>query len=202
MTGISSFRLPPARRVVGVLALLLSAVYAVDAWQTLAIGRWHKPGAAIFPIAVGLLLAISAISVLLERHGGADDPMPETFSLPAGSDLRRLLQVLAAFAIYFLAMPLVGNMIASALFLWATMWLLSDDPGKSIVRLAIYAVVMRAERSNCSSSGCSRCRCRQGCSGNGCIRNSVIPGRTRSARTRNLAWRPPDSGFALTRAPE
>ena len=81
--------------MVGVLALLLAAVYAVDAWQTLSMGRWHKPGAAIFPIAVGLLLAISAISVLLERHGGADDPMPATFSLPAGSDLRRLLQVLA-----------------------------------------------------------------------------------------------------------
>ena len=141
MTAIHSFRLPPARRIVGVLALLLSAVYTVDAWQTLSIGRWHKPGAAIFPIAVGLLLAISAISVLLERHGGADDPMPATFSLPSGDDLRRLLRVLAAFAIYFLAMPLLGNMIASALFLWATMWLLSDDPNKSMVRLAIYAVV-------------------------------------------------------------
>jgi Tripartite tricarboxylate transporter TctB family len=141
VTDISSFQLPPARRIVGVLALLLSAVYTVDAWQTLAIGRWHKPGAAIFPIAIGLLLAISAISVLLERHGGADDPMPATFSLPSGSDLRRLLRVLAAFAIYFLAMPLLGNMIASALFLWAAMWLLSDDPDKSIARLGIYALV-------------------------------------------------------------
>jgi hypothetical protein len=124
------------------LALLLSAVYTVDAWQTLSMGRWHKPGAAVFPIAVGLLLTISAISVLLERHGGPDDPMPLTFSLPAGSDLRRLLLVLAAFATYFLAMPLLGNMIASALFLLATMWLLSDDPDKSILRLAIYAIVM------------------------------------------------------------
>ena len=66
--------------------------------------------------------------------------MPATFSLPAGSDLRRLLLVLAAFAIYFLAMPIIGNMIASALFLFASMWLLSDDPSKS-ARLAIYAVV-------------------------------------------------------------
>jgi hypothetical protein len=141
VTPTRSFGLPPARRVVGLLALLLAAGYTVDAWQTLSVGRWHKPGAAIFPIAVGLLLAISAISVLLEKHGGADDPMPATFALPAGTDLRRLLLVLAAFAIYFLAMPLLGNMIASALFLWAAMWLLSDDPDKSIVRLAIYALV-------------------------------------------------------------
>ena len=36
--------------------------------------------------------------------------------------------MLAAFAIYFLVMPVIGNMVASALFLLASMWLLSDDP--------------------------------------------------------------------------
>ena len=142
MSDISRFGLPPARRIVGVLALLLAAVYAVGAWQTLSMGRWHKPGAAIFPIGVGLLLAISAVSVLLERHGGARDPMPATFSLPGGADLRRLLLVMIAFAIYFVVMPLLGNMIASALFLLTTMWLLSDNPDKSLLRLALYAVVM------------------------------------------------------------
>ncbi|MES2197775.1 MAG: tripartite tricarboxylate transporter TctB family protein [Pseudomonadota bacterium] len=142
MTPARSFGLPPARRIVGVIALLLAAAYTVDAWQTLSMGRWHKPGAAIFPIAVGLLLAISAISVLLERHGGTEDPMPATFSLPAGADLRRLLMVMAAFALYFLTMSLLGNLIASALFLLAAMWLLSDDPDKSVMRLALYAVAM------------------------------------------------------------
>lgn len=142
MTSARTFGLPPARRIVGVIALLLAAVYAVDAWQTLSMGRWHKPGAAIFPIALGLLLAIAAISVLLERHGGANDPMPATFSLPAGADLRRLLMVMGAFALYFLAMPLLGNLIASALFLLATMWLLSDDADKSLLRLSLYAIVM------------------------------------------------------------
>lgn len=142
MTPAGALGLPPARRIVGVIALLLAAVYAVDAWQTLSIGRWHKPGAAIFPIAVGLLLAISAISVLLERHGSANDPMPATFSLPAGADLRRLLMVMGAFALYFMAMPLLGNLIASALFLLATMWLLSDGAVKSLVRLTLYAVTM------------------------------------------------------------
>ena len=43
--------------------------------------------------------------------------MPATFSLPTGADLRRLLLLLAAFAIYFLVMPIIGNMVASALFL-------------------------------------------------------------------------------------
>jgi hypothetical protein len=142
VTPARSFGLPPARRFIGLLALLLAAACAFDAWQTLSFGRWHKPGAAIFPIAVAALMAFSAISVLLEKRGGADDPMPATFSLPDGADLRRLLCVLATFAIYFLAMPVLGNMIASALFLLASMWLLSDDPNRSIIRLASYAVVI------------------------------------------------------------
>ncbi len=33
-------------------------------------------------------------------------------------------------------------MIASALFLLATMGMLSDDPGKSVLRLSLYAVAM------------------------------------------------------------
>jgi hypothetical protein len=142
VTPARVFGLPPARRFAGLLALLLAGTYAVDAWQTLSFGRWHKPGAAIFPIAVAALMALSAISVLLERHRGADDPMPATFALPAGADLHRLLSVLAAFAIYFVAMPVLGNMIASALFLLASMWLLSDNPNRPIVRLAIYAIVI------------------------------------------------------------
>ncbi len=142
MTPARSFGLPPARRFTGLLALLLAGTYAFDAWQTLSFGRWHKPGAAIFPIAVAALMALAAVSVLLEKHRGAGDPMPATYSLPAGADLRRLLSVLAAFAIYFMVMPVLGNMIASALFLLASMWLLSDDPNRSIPRLAVYAVVI------------------------------------------------------------
>lgn len=142
MTPARSFGLPPARRFTGLLALLLAGTYGFDTWQTLSFGRWHKPGAAIFPIAVAALMALSAISVLLERRSGADDPMPAAFALPAGADLRRLLLVLAAFAVYFVAMPYLGNMITSALFLLASMWLLSDDPNRSIVRLAITAVVI------------------------------------------------------------
>jgi Tripartite tricarboxylate transporter TctB family len=141
VTAERRFSLPTARRYTALLALLLAAGYVTDGWQTLSFGRWHKPGAAIFPIAVGVLLAISAISVLLEKHG-ADKSAPQAFSLPNGADLRRLLLLLAAFAIYFLVMPIIGNMVASALFLTASMWLLSDDPHRSIVRLSIYAIAI------------------------------------------------------------
>ena len=141
MTPARSFSLGAARRITALLALLLSAFYVTNAWQTLSVGRWHKPGAAIFPIALGALLAISGLSVLFERRG-SDGAMPATFTLPAGSDLRRLLLLLAAFALYFLMMPVIGNMVASALFLFASMWLLSDDPGRSLLRLAAYAIAI------------------------------------------------------------
>ncbi len=141
MTPARRFSLVPARRITALLALLLSALYVTNARQTLSVGRWHKPGAAIFPIALGALLAISGLSVLFERRG-SDGAMPATFTLPAGSDLRRLLLLLAAFALYFLAMPVISNMVASALFLFASMWLLSDDPGRSPLRLAAYAIAI------------------------------------------------------------
>jgi hypothetical protein len=141
VTPTRSFSLGSARRITALLALLLSAFYVTNAWQTLSVGRWHKPGAAIFPIALGALLAISGLSVLFERRG-SDGAMPATFTLPAGSDLSRLLLLLAAFALYFLAMPVISNMVASALFLFASMWLLSDDPGRSPLRLAAYAIAI------------------------------------------------------------
>ena len=141
MTPVRSFSLGSARRITALLALLLSAFYVTNAWQTLSVGRWHKPGAAIFPIALGVLLAISGLSVLFERRG-SDGAMPATFTLPAGADLRRLLLLLAAFALYFLVMPVIGNMVASALFLFASMWLLSDDPTRSPLRLAAYAIAI------------------------------------------------------------
>jgi hypothetical protein len=129
------------RRIAALLALLLSALYVTNAWQTLSVGRWHKPGAAIFPIAIGALLAISGLSVLFERRSG-DGTMPASFTLPAGADLRRLLLLLLAFAFYFVAMPVIGNMVASALFLFASMWLLSEDPSRSLLRIAIYAIAI------------------------------------------------------------
>jgi hypothetical protein len=58
-------------------------------------------------------------------------------------------------------------MIASALFLLASMWLLSDDPNRSIVRLAIYAVAMRG-RFEWFFVRLLKVQMPAACSGNGC----------------------------------
>ena len=132
------------------------------------------------------------------------DTMPATFSLPAGADLRRLLLLLAAFAIYFLAMPVIGNMIASALFLFASMWLLSDDPDPIAAaardlrhrHCAVLRVVLRPASESADA--------RRACSGNGCFDTLVIPGRreasnpeSRTSQVRNCA-----PSVRASRAPE
>lgn len=133
------FSLVSGRRIAAAIALIVSAGYTFYAWSELGFGRWHRPGAAIFPIAVGILVAIAAIAVLLERPETSKAAHGDHFTLPAGADLRKLVAVLAAFAAYFVAMDTIGHMIASALFLFVAMALLSD---KSRLRLAIYAAII------------------------------------------------------------
>jgi hypothetical protein len=132
------YRLASGRRIAAVVGLAFSAAYTFYAWQELDFGRWHRPGAAVFPIAVGVILAVASIAVLFERSGTSNEGHG-TFTLPGGEDLRRLAFVLGAFAIYFVAMDYIGHMIASALFLFVAMALLSD---KSKLRLAIYAAII------------------------------------------------------------
>jgi hypothetical protein len=134
-----SFSLVAGRRLAAIIALILAAGYTFYAWQELGFGRWRAPGAAIFPIAVGVMIVIASIAILLERKDSAESLLGATFRLPAGADLKRLGAVLVAFAIYFVAMNFIGHLIASALFLFAAMAILSD---KSKVRLAIYAVLL------------------------------------------------------------
>src|SRR5690242_3066324 len=137
--GERTYSVVSGRRVVALIGLALSTGYTFYAWQELGFGRRHRPGAAIFPLAVGAIIAIACIAVLLERRDTSDEVHGATFSLPGGEDLRRLILVLGAFAIYFVAMEYIGHMIASALFLFVAMAVLSD---KSRIRLAAYAVII------------------------------------------------------------
>lgn len=134
-----SFSLVAGRRIAASIALILAVGYTFYAWQELGFGRWRAPGAAIFPIAVGIMIVIASIAILFERKDSSEGLLGATFQLPVGDDLTRLGGVLIAFAIYFVAMNFIGHLIASALFMFAAMVILSD---KSKVRLAIYAVLL------------------------------------------------------------
>jgi hypothetical protein len=134
-----TYSLRSGRRIAAIVALILGAAYTFYAWHELGFGRWHRPGAAIFPVGVGAMIAIAAIAVLFERRDTSDDIHGISFTLPGGENLRRLVFLLGAFAVYFVAMDYIGHMIASALFMFVAMALLSD---KSRLRLAIYAATI------------------------------------------------------------
>ncbi len=134
-----TYSLRSGRRIAAIVALILGAAYIFYAWHELGFGRWRRPGAAIFPVGVGAMIAIASIAVLFERRDTSDDIHGISFTLPGGENLRRLVFLLGAFAVYFVAMDYIGHMIASALFMFVAMALLSD---KSRLRLAIYAATI------------------------------------------------------------
>lgn len=134
-----SLSLHGGRRVVALASLVLAAGYSYYAWTELGFGRWRSPGAAIFPLAVGAIVAVAAIAVLLERKEISDSVHGASFALPTGEALRKLSLVLIAFALYFVAMLYVGHLAASAVFLVAAMGLIAE---KISIRIAIYATII------------------------------------------------------------
>jgi putative tricarboxylic transport membrane protein len=131
--------LPAGRRIAGLVGLIFSVPYVYYAWTELGFGRWRSPGAAIFPIAVGVIVALASISVLLERAGKSEEMHGATYTLPQGESLRKLVFVLGSFAIYFVAMEYAGHQAASAIFLIVAMSLIAEE---LTVKIAIYGVVI------------------------------------------------------------
>jgi len=63
----------------------------------------------------------------------------ESVELPVGSDLRRLLLVLAGILAYLLLLPILGQLISSTIFCFVLIRALSS---LSIWRVALYALLM------------------------------------------------------------
>ena len=82
-----------------------------------------QPGAAIFPVVVGLILMFASLTTLWE---GWRIDRNERVDLPAGADLRRLLSLIGLLLGYFLALPWLGQIICSMLFCALLMRNLSD----------------------------------------------------------------------------
>lgn len=99
-------------QVTGGLGVLLSAGYLAMAIN-LPFGQAARPGAAIFPILCGTVLLLASIAVLWESWAMN---RTEQVELPAGADLWRLLGLVALLIAYFLAIPWLGQFLASAVF--------------------------------------------------------------------------------------
>ena len=61
------------RRIVALASLVLTAGYSYYAWTELGFGRWRSPGAAIFPLAVGAIVAEPRAQQSGIHHVGEQD---------------------------------------------------------------------------------------------------------------------------------
>jgi putative tricarboxylic transport membrane protein len=119
----------------GGCGLLAAAAYVGFSLQ-LPFGEIDQPGAAIFPVVVGVILIFASLATLWEGWRLDRDTRVE---VPAGVDRLRLLSVTALLLGYFLALPVLGQFICSALFCAFLMRLLSDLGWR---RIAVYSLVI------------------------------------------------------------
>ena len=107
--------------VIGAIGLFLAAGYLGMAVQ-LPFGELERPGAGIFPVAVGVMLALVSLATVWEgwRTGGG-----ARVEFPAGGDRKRLLALVALLFFYFLALPWLGQILASSIFVMLLMRVLS-----------------------------------------------------------------------------
>lgn len=122
---------------VGGAGLLLSAG-CLGASARLPFGELARPGAGVFPLLVGVLLVIGSLSTLWE---GLRTAPVEQVELPAGRDRLRLLVLLAALFVYIIALPWLGQLVASALFLILLMRVLSDVAWPRVI---VYSLIISA----------------------------------------------------------
>ena len=122
------------RLIAGLAGLLLSLGYGQQAWTTLPMGKIRQPGAAVFPLIVAALMAVSSLMILFEEMRAVDSE-EGPLGLPSGAGLHRLLGVVASLVGYVVMAYLVGHLIASVLLSLALVHLI--NPGSWVRTVVI-----------------------------------------------------------------
>ncbi|GAB3458197.1 tripartite tricarboxylate transporter TctB family protein [Actinophytocola sediminis] len=106
------------RLIAACVGLVLAVGYL---WQALLLplGTESRPGAGLFPVAVGVAFAVISVATGVEalRMRGADT----TLSLPRGSELRQMLIVLAALVVLLALLPVLGLLLSGSAFAVVTL---------------------------------------------------------------------------------
>ena len=119
--------------VIGAVGLLFSAGYLGMSIQ-LPLGGIARPGAGVFPIVVGVLLAFTSLAAMWEGWCTSSE---EHVELPAGRDGKRLMVLIGALLLYILALPWLGQIVSSSLFLILLMRVLTDVGWSRIIAYAL-----------------------------------------------------------------
>lgn len=101
------------RIAAGVVGLVLSVVYLWAA-SALPIGTMARPGAAIFPLACGSLLAIASATLVIQQYRArTTEGSTETVQLPRHAELRRILVFAAMLLLFVPLLTAVGYLGAT-----------------------------------------------------------------------------------------
>lgn len=102
----------------------------------LPFGKLDQPGAALFPVVVGVVWAAASLITLWE---GWKMSRAEQVELPGGTDRNRLLATIGLLLGYFLLLPLLGQIVTSTLFCLLLFRVLSKI---SWTRVVVYSLIM------------------------------------------------------------
>jgi len=108
--------------IIGGIGLFFSAGYLGMSLQ-LPLGQMDKPGAAVFPIIVGVMLIVASLDTLWE---GCQMDKDVQIALPVGADCKRLLGLIGLLFGYVVILPWLGQLIVSMLFCVLVLRLLTD----------------------------------------------------------------------------
>jgi len=125
------------RLVVGGVGLVLGLWYTWYTWANVPMGTQDRPGAGVFPLAVGI--AMIAVSILALAEAWLTDAVSGEVTFPKG-EKRRVLLLMGVALIAFVGLyQFLGQYIASSLFLIAGLSLLGN---RSMVRNIVYGTAI------------------------------------------------------------
>ena len=139
--------------LVGAMGLALAIGYLTVALR-LPFGQLDQPGAGVFPVFVGAVLAIASLVTIQE---GWSANRKETVEFPAGADRWRVISLVALLFGFFFALPWLGQLVSSTIFCALPMRILSN---LSWVRILACSAVLavRSTSSSRSSQGTAAAR--------------------------------------------
>ncbi len=105
----------------GAVGMALSGGYLAMTAR-LPFGETDQPGAAVFPLIVGIMVLLASLSVLKE---GWTLPPDATVDMPAGADRARVLRLFGLIFGYIVLLPWAGHLVGSLVFCLLLIRLLS-----------------------------------------------------------------------------
>ena len=122
------------RLIASLIGLLVALGYGQQAWTTLPMGQMRQPGAAVFPLIVAALMAVSSLMILFEEMRSRNSE-EAPLTLPSGAGLHRFLGVVASLVGYGVLAYLMGHLLGSVLLCLALVHLI--NPGSWVRTVTI-----------------------------------------------------------------